>query len=182
MFSIDTDKNFTIGFVGRLTLGLGTVSFGVDGVVKNLATSRPLPPQPADVTQLFICKKGSARRRCEAYEIGTGRKINVELDGHILGSFERNRIVLDAAPGSTVRLTDNGPLAKQEAFGPAHVDVEEFHFSETGKETFVNLENSSSGTDTDLSYDHRTGELKPIRGAKVSTYATYYWTEAQREK
>lgn len=99
------------------------------------------------------------------------------MNGVFVQDVERNRIVIDAAPGSTIKLTDNGPPTKLEAFGPAHIDIEEFHFNETSKETFVDLESSSSGTDTDLSYNHVTAELKPINGAKISTYATYHWTD-----
>ena len=58
----------------RLATLIGTVTVGV-GVVKNLATDGPLPAQPADVTQLIICPKGSAMQRCQAYQIGTGRTI-----------------------------------------------------------------------------------------------------------
>lgn len=155
----------------RLATLIGTVTVGV-GVVKNLA-GQPLPPQPADVTQLIICLKDSAMRRCQAYQIGTGRKIHIEMNGSFVQDVERNRITIEAAPGSTIKLTDNGPPTKLEAFGPARVDVEEFHFNETSEDTDVDLERSRSGTTTDLSYDHITTELKPIHGAKVSTYATH---------
>jgi hypothetical protein len=55
--------------------------------------------------------------------------------------------------------------------GPACRDVKEFQFQEAGQETVVNLESSPVGRIADLSYDHFTGELKPINGAMVSLYA-----------
>jgi hypothetical protein len=89
------------------------------------------------------------------------------MNGYFGQDFERNRIVIEAAPGSTIKLTDNGPPTKLEAFGPARVDVEEFHFNETSKDTDVDLERSRSGTTADLFYNHITAELKPINGAKA---------------
>lgn len=112
-------------------------------------------------------------RRCQAYQIGTGRKIHIEMNGSFVQDVERNRITIEAAPGSTIKLTDNGPPTKLEAFGPARVDVEEFHFNETSEDTDVDLERSRSGTTTDLSYDHITTELKPIHGAKVGLHVRY---------
>lgn len=41
--------------------------------------------------------------------------------------------------------------------GPARIDVKKFHFQEAGQETEVDLE--LSGTATDLSYDHFSGEF-----------------------
>jgi hypothetical protein len=156
----------------RLATLIGTVTVGV-GVVKNLANDQPLPAQPADVTQLIICPKNSVMQRCQVYQIGTGRKIHIEMNENFVQDVERNRITIEAAPDSIIKLTDNGPPTKLEAFGPAHVDVEELHFNENSKDTYVDLERSRSGTTTDLSYDHMTAELKPINGAKISKYATH---------
>lgn len=174
-FSIDTSGNFRVSVDARLVSLLGAVTVS-GGIVRNLAGTL-LPPQPADVTQLIICQKDSARQRCEAYQIGTGRKIHIEMNGSFVQNVERNRITIDAEAGSTIKVTDNGPPTKLEAFGPARIDVEEFHFHETSEETEVDLERSRSGVTTDLSYDHISAELKPIHGAKVSTYETYSWTE-----
>lgn len=179
-FSVNTNGAVAITLNPRLVTFLGAVTVGV-GIVKDLA-GQVLPPQPADVTQLIVCQRGSDGQHCQAYEIGTGRKIQIKMNGSFVQNVERNRIIIEAAPGSTINLADNGPPTKLEAFGPAREDVEEFHFSETGEETDVDLERSRSGTITDLSYDHITADLKPIHGAKVSTYATYNWTQPSVRK
>jgi hypothetical protein len=160
LFSVGTNGKITIGLNRKLVTPLGDVIVGGDNVIK--PDGKPLRLEPADVTQLVICQNNDPviqRRYCEAYQIGTGRKI------------------IDAAPGVTIKLTDSGPPAKLEAFGPARIDVEEFHFQEAGDETEVDLERSRSGTATDLSYDHISGEMKPIHGAKISLYSTWGgWT------
>ncbi len=117
-------------------------------------------------------------KRCQAYQIGTGRKIHIEMRGDfgqdVEHDVEHDRIIIEPAPGSTIKLIDNGPPAKKlEYVGPARVDVEEFHFNENSQDTDVDLERSRSGAITDLYYNHQTAELTPIHGAKVSTYATH---------
>lgn len=52
--------------------------------------------------------------------------------------------------------------------GPARIDVKQFHFHEAGQETEVDLE--FSGTHPDLSYNHFSGEFRPIYGAGVFLY------------
>lgn len=82
-------------------------------------------------------------------------------------------------------MTDNGPATKlaSQSTEPAREDVEEFHFSAISADTDVDLERSRSGTAADLSYDHATGVLKAINGAKVALYATYsWWTKPGSEK
>lgn len=59
--------------------------------------------------------------------------------------------------------------------------MEEFRFSEFGDETDVDLERSRSGTTAGLSYDHISGTLKPIHGAKVFTYETCNWGSPSEE-
>ena len=71
------------------------------------------------------------------------------------------------APGS--QIADNGLLVTLKIHGPACRDVKEFKFEEASQKTAVDLEHSAGGT-ADLSYDHFTGELKPINGALVSFY------------
>jgi hypothetical protein len=71
-----------------------------------------------------------------------------------------------SAPG-----TGNGSSTTLTAHGPARIDVKEFQFQETSLETAVDLERSPAGGIADLSYDHFTGELKPINGARVALYA-----------
>jgi len=172
-FSIDTDGKIKVSVTTNLVNALGTVT--VSGGIVTTSTGERLQPEPADVSQLIICQQSSAGQRCEAYQIGTGRKIHIEMNGKFVQDVERNRIVIEAAIGSTIEVTDNGPPTKLEAFGPARLDVEEFHFHETSEETDVDLERSRSGTIPDLSYDHITAEFKPIHGAKISIYDTYRW-------
>lgn len=179
-FSIDTDGKIKVALAARLVGPLGAVTVS-GGVVRDLAGG-PLPPEPADVTQLIICQQDSAGQRCEAYEIVTGRKIRIEMNGGFVQEVERNRIIIAAALGSTIKVTDNGPPTRLDVPGPARIDVEEFNFNETSEEAEVDLERSRSGTDTDLSYDHITAELKTIHGAKVSIYDTYSWSEPDARK
>ena len=50
------------------------------------------------------------------------------------------------------------------------MDVKDAEFQEAGQDTIVDLEHYFAGGTADLSYDHFTGELKPIKGSKVSLY------------
>lgn len=86
---------------------------------------------------------------------------------------------LAARPTETGGPAPIGHIAFQPPLLPItfSIDVEEFRFHESSEEAEVDLERSRSGTETDLAYDHITGELKPIHGAKVSVYSTYSWTE-----
>lgn len=175
-FSIDTSGNIAVIVnPARLVTLLGTVTVG-GGIFKDPAGKQLPAPQIADVTQLAICQKGSTEKPCQAYQIGSGRKIHIEMNGSFVQDIERSRITIAASPGSIIHVTDNGPPTKLESFGPARADVEEFRFSEFGDETDVDLERSRSGTTTDLSYDHISGTLKPIHGAKISMYETYDWS------
>lgn len=176
-FSIDTDGKIKVTVEAMIVSPLGTIAAG-GGIYKDMA-GRPLPPEPADVSQLIICQAGSAQQRCEGYQIGTGRKLRIDMVGSSTVYTERNRTTIEPALGSVVTVTDNGPPTKLEAYPPARVDMEELYFHETSPETEVDLERSRSGTSTGLSYDHITAELKPINGAKVSTYDTYRWGEPE---
>lgn len=82
---------------------------------------------------------------------------------------------LPAPPDGAEAAASTGPITAQppsattlDARGPADVNLKEFTFEETGQHTVVDLERTP-GT-ADLSYDHITGVLKPINGAKVSLY------------
>jgi hypothetical protein len=68
------------------------------------------------------------------------------------------------------QITDNRSLTTLKLHGPACRDVTEFDFQEAGQVTTADLEHSPTGGTVDLSYDHFTGELKPIYGARVSLY------------
>ncbi|MGH3764579.1 MAG: hypothetical protein ACRDTX_05435 [Pseudonocardiaceae bacterium] len=77
------------------------------------------------------------------------------------------------------QITDNGRHVTLKPQGPACRDIKEFRFQEAGPATTVDLERSSVGGIADLSYDHFTGELKPINGATVSLYAKdggWWWS------
>jgi hypothetical protein len=73
-------------------------------------------------------------------------------------------------PASVSQTTGNGLNATPKIHGPACRDVNEFQFQEAGRETEVDLEHSPVGKITDLYYDHLTGDLRPIRGARVVLY------------
>lgn len=83
---------------------------------------------------------------------------------------------LPTAPGdapclaSGSQIIDNRSLTTLKLHGPACRDVTEFEFQEAGQITTADLEHSPAGGTVDLSYDHFTGELKPINGARVSLY------------
>ncbi len=171
-FSIDTDGTITVVANAGLVTLLGDVT--VDGNNVTNAAGTPLQLEPADVTQLIICQQVSTGQDCKAYQIVTGRPIRIEMNGFIVP--QRNRPIIEAAPGSTINVIDNGPPpATLDARGPARIDVKEFDFQEAGEETAVDLERAPPGTTVDLSYDHISGELKPINGAKVSLYAKSGW-------
>ena len=166
-FSIDTDGAFHVHAVARLVTLLGTVSI-TGGVVTRPTDKQPLLAQPADVTHLIICSDG-VTQRCEAYQIGTGRKMRIDMNGWFVQEIERNRIIINAEAGSTITVTDVGPPSTSlKAHGPARRAIERVTFEEFGDLTELDLERSLSGTTTDLAYDHITGELKPINGAKIA--------------
>ena len=68
------------------------------------------------------------------------------------------------------QIIDNRSLTTLKLHGPACRDVTEFEFQEAGQITTADLEHSPAGGTVDLSYDHFTGELKPINGARVALY------------
>jgi len=171
-FSIDNDLNFKIEYDGKLVTPLGTFRYGTEG---NLTSDRdnPLPPESGDVAQLIICRDGQEAQPCRAFKIGTGRKLHIAMNGRFIQDAERNRFVIHAAPGSTITVSDAGPPAPTGAHGPARIAIEEIDFSETSAATIVDLEHGQGGTTNDLSYDHITGELTPISGAKISKLVRY---------
>jgi hypothetical protein len=74
-------------------------------------------------------------------------------------------------PASTSQITDNEPYTTPKLHGPACRDVKDFQFQEASRDATVDLEHSPVGRIADLSYDHFTGELKPINGARIALYA-----------
>ncbi|MGI5504353.1 hypothetical protein [Lentzea sp. CA-135723] len=162
----------------KVVTPIGVVKMGgsTGEVVK--PDGKPLTPEPSDVTQLIVCRQDSNGQTCDATRINTGRKITVEMNGRFIQEVERNRIVIHADPGATVKLTDSGPPSKKDDVrGPAREDIEEFDFHATSPDTDVDLERSQAGLRADLRYDHVTGELSMINGAKLAPYDTYEWSE-----
>jgi hypothetical protein len=73
-------------------------------------------------------------------------------------------------PVSGSQVAGNGLPTTWNLHGPACRDVKEFQLQEAGQDTVVDLEHFSVGRIADLSYDHLTGELKPINGTRISLY------------
>lgn len=163
---------------GKIVTPIGVVKVGGSAGEVIRQDGRPLPAEPADVTQLIVCRQGSDGQICDATRINTGRKITVEMNGKFLQEVERNRIVIHAAPGATVKLTDNGPPSKKDdVHGPARGANQELNFHATSPDTDVDLERSQGGVRADLRYDHVTGALSMINGAKLAPYDTYSWSK-----
>ncbi|GII83803.1 hypothetical protein Ssi03_17930 [Sphaerisporangium siamense] len=171
-FFIDTAGNIGVNAKSpKIVTPIGVFTISA-GAVKDLRGD-PLPPEPADVTQVVICQ-GAEPKRCHAYQIGSGRKMRITMDGRFVQDIERNRVTIEAAPGSTITVTDNGPPSRVgEAHDAARLAVEEFTFFETSPHTNVDLEKSRSGIAADLSYDHISGRLAPVNGAKVARVEKY---------
>lgn len=167
-FSIDFDGEITVVDNPRPVTALGNVTVSGNSVTNS--AGQPVQPEPAGATQLIICPVGSTEQLCNAYRIGSGRPIRIEPRNGILVE-QRDRIIIEAASGSIVSVTDDGPpTTPQPPYGPgpARIDVKQFDFQEAGQQTEVDLE--LSGTAADLSYDHFSGELKPTIGAMVFLY------------
>lgn len=177
-FSLDTTGKVSFRASQKIVTPLGTIT--ISGGVAVTPNGKKLSPEAVDVTQLIICRVGSHQQKCDAYQISSGRTMRIDMNGHFLEMVSRNRITIDADPGSTITVTDVGPPESADARGPAQVAVKKLHFYVTSPETFVDLESDYGGTTTDISYDHMTGELKPIHGAKVSRVTRY--NEAQWDK
>jgi hypothetical protein len=171
VISLDTNGSIRVATQAKIVTPLGAVTLGA-GFVTSLVDNKPLPPRPADVTQLIVCPLGGNGTHCEAYQIDTGRKMRIEMDGRFIEEVEHNRVKIEAATGSTIKVIDIGPPSKLESHPAARIDVEGIHYYDTSGDTDVDLERSRSGTRNDLSYDHITGEMKPINGAQISQVKT----------
>ena len=170
-FSLDGQFNVQVTFEGNLLSPLGDFELGSDGV--SLTKGRTLRTEPPDVTQLIICRNEAVPRHCKGYRIDTGRKLRIVMDGNFVQDVEQNRIVINAAPGSTITVTDDGPPQSTYVHGPARIDVEEFDFAATSNAVEVDLEHGQAGTRNDLAYDHLTGDFKLINGTRVSKLTKY---------
>lgn len=171
VFKLETDGSISVAAATPdLVTPLGRVSLSGGVVVKNDQT--PFPAQPADVTQLIICRADDDQK-CRAYEIGSGRKMELTLDGRFVAEVERNRFVVRASPGASVNVRDVGDASVQTVYGPARVDVETWEFDATSPDTTVDFESSRSGQTPDLQYDHLTGAFTLINGARVGRIDRY---------
>ncbi|HEU5156784.1 MAG TPA: hypothetical protein VFU43_07280 [Streptosporangiaceae bacterium] len=170
-FSIDSDFNIAVTYEGRIVTPLGTFELS-GGAVKD-RQNQALRAEPADVTQMIICRDVRTDGDCQGYRIDTGRKLHIVMDGRFVQDIERNRIILRAKAGSTITVTDNGPPRKVVPHGPARIDIEEFEFTSTSEPIEVDLERRQGGTTPDLSYSHLTGELAPINGTRIAGIKKY---------
>jgi len=173
-FAVDTNGHISVNSEMNIVTPLGKVKVGGEGIWKD-QNNVPLPTEAADVTRLIICDQRAGQQACDAYLIGTGRKMRVIMDGHIEGELERNVFTLNASPGSTIRVEDIGPPTKTDASGPARIAIENLHLHETSPEIEIDFEQHQGGYKVDLSYDHITGELKLLNGAKVARIKQYGW-------
>jgi len=171
-FNIGTDGHFSVDVSADIVTPMGRIGFSRN-IAQTSDNHKDLPEQPFDVTQLIICQSGTDRQSCLGYTIDTGRKIHLALNGTFQQTVERNRITIDATPGSTITVDDAGGAAKVGPHPAARIDIEEFNFAAQSADTTVDLERDSSGSMPDLSYDHVTGELKPMNGAVVSRIRQY---------
>jgi len=170
--TVDTDGNITVGFDSHLMTALGEIEFGGDIAVYS-KDRREVPSQAFDATQLIVCEAGSGRKDCHGYQIHTGRKLSIDMDGKFHETVEANRITIDAQPGSRIVVTDVGGPPRTGARPAALIDIEEFDLSELGPNTEIDLEKSLAGFAADFSYDHVTGELRPINGARIARINKY---------
>jgi hypothetical protein len=171
-FTVDTGGNITVGFDRHLMTELGEIEFGGDVAVYS-RDRRKVPDQAFDTTQLIVCQTGTDRKDCHGYQIHTGRKLSIDLNGQFHETVEANRITIDADPGSTVVVTDVGGPPLTGARPAASVDIEEFDLSELSPNTEIDLEKSLAGFAADFSYDHVTGEFRPINGSRVARIMKY---------
>lgn len=170
-FSIDSNGEFHVHAVAEIVTVLGKVTVSGRVVTLNGSGSR-LSDAASDVTQLIVCLDSSGPGSCTAYQIGTGRKLTIELDGRFVETVERNRTIIRAISGSTILVSDAGPPQDLRAHGPARKAIERVDFSEFGPHTEIDLEGSQGGTTSDIAYDHIDGTIAPINTAMVSRVST----------
>jgi hypothetical protein len=176
--TLSIDSNFQVSAsvqAGKLLTPLGSVAVG------GSTGSEPqnVPAAASGTVQILVCFDGvPSPPPCRAFRINTGRKLSfvVNLPGnvHQLPVIGQDRTVILKVPvGSTVTVTDvDGPPAKDGIHPAAYVDVEEYDFSERGTDTEVSLEAARGGV-PDIGYDHISGELKPLNGARVAHIKRY---------
>ena len=171
-FTVTTDGSLSVDVGAEFETSLGTFSVG-GGVVRSVPTGKQLPVGTVGVTRLLICLKGSDRQDCQAYTIRTGRRIKIALNGKFQETIENGLVIIDASPGSKVVVSDAGPPNLTGPRPAARIDVEDYAFTVAGPYTDVDLERSLGGKTDDLGYDHVTGRLILLNGAKVADIQHY---------
>lgn len=166
-FGVDlTTGAFSVKVSHKLVTPLGAVTMSSGMALK--PDGKELAPDAVDVTQLIICQEGTGQRTCEAFQISSGRTLELKMDGRFLQKVSRNRITVDAAPGSAIKVTDAGEPRSTDVHGPAQIAIRKLHLHETGPDTLIDLEADFGGNAPDIAYDHLTGELEPYGGGRVS--------------
>lgn len=178
-FDVSTDGDFSVKLEVGIATPLGDIRFagGIAGTPVGASSGRPMRIQTVGVTDLIVCKAGSNRQACVAYAIRTGRKVDIKMDGQFEETIDNGVVTIDAAPGSIITVTDSGG---QDTSGPrpaARIDIEHWTFAVNGPYTEVDIEQSQGGVQNDLAYDHVTGALYGINGAKVARIEHYHANE-----
>ncbi len=175
-FTISADGGFSVDISAGFASALGDFRISA-GVAESTTNGSALPVEAVGITRLVICKPGTNNQVCQGYAIHTGRKVRITLNGHFQETIDNSLIIIDASPGSTVTVSDEGQQVIPGARPAARIDVEDFAFTVSGPYTDVSLERSQGGTKDDLSYDHVTGALQPINGAEVADIQHYAATD-----
>ncbi len=176
--AIDSTGAVHVTANAKLVTSLGVITVKA-GVAKDLH-GETVPAQPEDVTQLFICRTVRGKRRCNAYQINSDRKMRITMNGKFVQDIERNRVTISAKSKSTITVTDISPTGTPTplAHPAADIDKEDFDLSETSDDTLLDFERSEMGHRhglPDLAYDHVTGQLRVVNGAKISRVYKYGW-------
>lgn len=171
-FTVGYQGGFYVDVSAGIVTPLGDIRFG-GGVAENASTDKPVPIVSVGVTQLIICQADSNQQICRGYAIRTGRKVRIALNGQFKETIDNGRVIINASPGSTVKVTDAGGKVDHGARPAARIAVEDFAFTVSGPYTNVDLEETQGGRSNDLSYDHVTGALQPINGAMVADIHHY---------
>jgi hypothetical protein len=73
-----------------------------------------------------------------------------------------------------VTVTDDGQQLVESGPRPAaRIDIESWSFTPEGSYTEIDLENGQGGVENDLAYDHVTGAMYGVNGAKVADIKNY---------
>ncbi|WP_018348803.1 hypothetical protein [Longispora albida] len=176
-FSLTIDSNGKVSISANASVAtpIGIFSVGISGDIKDSA-GRAVPPQTPDVTELLVCKKNSDTSRprtCEAIRIGSGRKVKLKMSGTFEQTVERGRVVIDASPGSTIDVRDDGGPSTNRVRVAARIDYERWDLHAQSQDNGLDFERSRGGFSADMYYDHVTGDLVLHENARVSQIKKY---------